>query len=109
MRTLIRWLPLLAALVAYDVYLLVARLAEVQGNVEAQFIIVTPSVIASHLLARHRQDRQHDERMAAHAELVGRQEAHASELAGMAAKVGELHDFHIGFKLPDRELRPPQP
>jgi phosphatidylserine/phosphatidylglycerophosphate/cardiolipin synthase-like enzyme len=100
-RTLLRWLPLLVALLAYDVYLLVARLAEVQGNVEAQFIIVTPGLIASHLLARHRQDRQHDERMDAHAELVGRQEAHSAELAAhrqemaaVAEKVGELHDFH---------------
>lgn len=110
-RTLLRWLPPLVALLAYDVYLLVARLTEVQGNVEAQFIIITPGLIASHLLARHRQDRQHDERMDAHAELVGRQEAHSAELAAhrqemaaVAEKVGELHDFHLHMKLPDREL-----
>lgn len=104
--TILRWLPLLLALVAYDVYLLVARLPEVQGNVEAQFIIVTPSVIASHLLNRRRQDRQHDERMAAHAELVGRHEAHSEQLATVAAQVHELHQFHIEAKLPPRILEP---
>jgi hypothetical protein len=107
-RTLLRWLPVLALLLAYDVYLLVARLAEVQGNVEAQFIIITPGLIASHLLTRHRQDRQHDERMAAHRELVGRQEAHASELAAhreemaaVVAQVGEIHALHLHGAWPE--------
>ena len=107
MRSLfLRWLPVLLGLVAYDVYLLGYRLAEVQGNVEAQFIIITPGLLASHLAHRRRQDRQH-------AEQVGRQEAHAAELAAhrqemkaVVEKVGELHDLSIEGRLPERILKP---
>jgi hypothetical protein len=104
-----RWIVPAITLLAMDLYFLIWRTAEVQGNVEAQFIIVTPAFVVSHVLHR-REAAKH------HAEQVGRAEAHAAELAAhrqefavVADKVRELHDFHIGFKLPDRELRPPQP
>lgn len=68
MRSRFGWVLLTAALVALDVYFLGWRLAEVQGNVEAQFIIVTPAFVISHVLHRRRAERHHQERMAAHAE-----------------------------------------
>jgi hypothetical protein len=103
-RLFLRWLPVLVALVAYDVYLLGYRLAEVQGNVEAQFIIITPSVLVSHLVNRHRQDRQHDERMAAHDANATQLAAHREEMAAVVEKVGELHDWHLKGKLPPDTL-----
>lgn len=71
------WVLVAFVLLAYDVYLLVFRLPDVQGNVEAQFIIVTPAVIGSHLLHKRRADRQHAERMA--------------DQAALHAKVDRLH------------------
>jgi hypothetical protein len=98
-----RWAVLAALLVGLDVYFLGWRLAEVQGNVEAQFIIVTPAFLISHLAHKRRQDRQHAERMQAddarHLETRRRLEA-------MDRRVTELHDFHVRGKLPERELRP---
>lgn len=80
------WLLAVLLLVGYDVYLLACRLGEVQGNVEAQFIIVTPAFVVSHLLHRRRADRQHAERMADQAELH--------------AKVDALHE-HLGVSQSD--------
>jgi hypothetical protein len=79
------WLLAGLLLVAYDVYLFGWRLAEVQGNVEAQFIIVTPAFVVSHLLHKRRADRQHAERMAAHERTE--------------AKLDQLHQ-HLGITLP---------
>ena len=102
----LRWVLAVVGLLAYDVYLLAFQLADIKGNVEAQFVIITPAFVVSHLLHRRRSDRQH-------AEQVGRQEAHAAELAAhrqeMAAvieKVGELHDLSIEGRLPERILKP---
>lgn len=77
------WLLLALLLVAMDVYFLVWRRAEVQGNVEAQFIIVTPAFIVSHLLSKRRADQQHAERMA--------------DQAALHAKVDRLH-AHLGIE-----------
>lgn len=66
MRSRLLWAAAAALLVALDVYLLGWRLSDVLGNVEAQFIIVTPAFIVSHLLHKRRADRQHAERMAVH-------------------------------------------
>ncbi|MFC1418599.1 hypothetical protein [Streptacidiphilus cavernicola] len=108
MRAALRWLPALVALAAYDVYLLLCRLAEVQGNVEAQFIIITPGLIASHLLHRHRSDRQYAEqvgRSAALAAQVGVQQqelaAHRADMAAVAEQVGEIHALHLHGRWPE--------
>jgi hypothetical protein len=99
-------LPAAAVLAAYDVYLLGWRLAEVQGNLEAQMVIITPAFVVSHLL-RARQSRvQHREAMAAHEDHAEQLAAHRAETAALAEKVGELHDFHLHMKLPDREVGP---
>jgi len=94
-----RWIAVVAALLALDLYLLVWRTSEVLGNCEAQVIIVTPAFVISHVL--HRRDAARH-----HAEQVGRAEAHAAELATVAAKVGELHDLSIEGHLPARILKP---
>jgi hypothetical protein len=118
-RGLARRLPAAAVLAAagvlaaYDVYLLGWRLAEVQGNLEAQMVIITPAFVVSHLL-RARQSRvQHREVMEQHRKAMAAQEDHAEQLAAhrdetavLAEKVGELHDFHLHMKLPDREVGP---
>lgn len=96
-----RWILPAVALLALDVYFLVWRTAEVQGNVEAQVIIVTPAFVISHLVHRRRADRHH-------AEQVGRQEAQAAELAAhrqemaaVVAQVGEIHALHLHGAWPE--------
>lgn len=91
-------------LLVLDSYLCTFHWSDMVGNIEAQFVIVTPAFVGQHVALRRRADRQH-------AEQVGRQEAQASELAAhraematVASKVGELHDFHLHMKLPDREV-----
>lgn len=79
------WRLLALLLVAMDVYFLVWRRGEVLGNVEAQFIIVTPGFVVSHLLHKRRADRQHAERMA--------------DQAALHAKVDRLHE-HLGVEPP---------
>lgn len=106
MRTFLRWLPLVLLLAGYDAYLLLYRLPEVQGNVEAQFIIITPGFILSHLLHRRHADAQHQERMAAHRATDVQLAAHRVEMTAVITKVGELHQFHIRGILPDGEIRP---
>lgn len=56
-----RWILLAALLLALDVYLLGWRWADVAGNVEAQFIIITPAFIAQHIALRRHVDRRHAE------------------------------------------------
>jgi hypothetical protein len=104
-----RWIAAVAALLALDLYLLVWRTAEVMGNCEAQVIIVTPAFVISHLLHRRDANRHHDEQVRRAEAQAAELAAHRREMAAVAEKVRELHDFHIGFKLPDRELRPPTP
>jgi membrane protein implicated in regulation of membrane protease activity len=48
-------------LMALDVYLVGWRWSDVGGNVEAQFIIVTPQFIALHLLSKRRAERHQAE------------------------------------------------
>lgn len=57
----VRWLSLLLLLGALDVYLLGWHWSDVGGNLEAQVIIVTPTVITQHLLMRQHVDRRHIE------------------------------------------------
>ena len=83
MKRALFWLLVALVLVGLDVYLLGWRLADVQGNVEAQFIIVTPAFLVSHVLHRRRADRQHAERMA--------------DQAKLHAKVDALH-AHLGVE-----------
>jgi hypothetical protein len=101
----LRWVAAVVGLVALDVYFLGWRLNEVLGNVEAQFIIVTPAFVVSHLLHKRRSDRQH-------ADQVGRQEAHAVELAAhrrdmatVAEKVAEIHALHLHGTWPEDRHR----
>lgn len=101
-----RWLAAIAALAAFDVWCFLAHWSAVAGNVAASIIWATPALAVHHVAIRRRQDAQHVERMAAHAELVGRQEAHAQALATVTAQVGELHEFHIEGRLPERITKP---
>lgn len=97
------WVVLAVLLVALDVYLVGWRWSDVAGNIEAQFVIVTPAFVAHHVLMRRHADRLHAQRL---------EEDHARHLeqrhllAAVREQVGELHDFHVRGKLPDRELRP---
>lgn len=59
-----RWLLLGLLLVALDVYLLGWRWSDVAGNVEAQFIIITPAFLIQHLALKRRADRHHAETQA---------------------------------------------
>lgn len=93
-----RWAALTAALVGLDVYFLGWRLAEVQGNVEAQFIIVTPAFIVQHLLMRRRVDRQH-------AETARRLDELHDKHDETAAKVHQLHALHIHGEWPEDRHR----
>jgi 4-amino-4-deoxy-L-arabinose transferase-like glycosyltransferase len=100
------WLLVVAALVVFDLYLLIYRLSDVQGNVEAQFIIVAPA-----FLAKHWADVRH--RNAQHAEVMARQDAHDAELAAhraelatVARHVADLHELHVEGRLPKRMVRP---
>jgi hypothetical protein len=95
-----------AGLLGLDAYLCAYHWADMVGNIEAQFVIVTPAFMGQHVALRRHADRQH-------AEQVGRQEAHAVELAAhreemkaVAEKVGELHDLSIEGRLPARILKP---
>jgi hypothetical protein len=81
----LRWLLVALLLVALDVYFIVWRREEVQGNVEAQFIIVTPAFIVSHVLQKRRADRQHTETQA-------RLDEQSELLAEAHRKVSELHE-----------------
>jgi hypothetical protein len=60
-----RWIAAVTALVALDVWLLLFQWGNVLGNCEAQFLIVTPQVLASHLLHQRAADRRHAELLAA--------------------------------------------
>lgn len=61
-----RWAALIAALVMLDFLLLLFQWGNVLGNCEAQFLIVTPQVLASHLLHQRAADRRHAELLTAH-------------------------------------------
>ncbi len=88
-------------LVAYDFYLLRYRLSDVQGNVEAQFIIITPMFLLKHWsdVRRARRDR---------AEVHARLDAQDEAMAETHRKVGELHALHVGGQAPrsPRRYRP---
>lgn len=88
MRRLGVWLAVAVLLVAYDVYLFGWRLDEVQGNVEAQFIIVTPMFLLKHWsdVRRARRDR---------AEVRARLDAQDEAMAETHRKVHELHALHV--------------
>lgn len=80
----LRWILAALLLVALDVYLVAWRWSDVAGNVEAQFIIVTPAFLAHHLAVRRRQDQLH-------AETQARLDAQDKALAANHAKVAEIH------------------
>lgn len=100
-----RWAVPVVLLLALDVYLCLFRMSDMLGNLEAQMVIVTPAFVISDLLHRRRDDRRH-------AELVGRAEAYAAELAAhrrdMAAvvrQVGEIHALHLHGTWPEDRHR----
>lgn len=92
-----RWVAAVLLLGCFDAYCFVFQWSAVAGNTAAAVIWATPAFAAHHLLVRRRQDRHN-------AEQRGRAEAQAAQLAVVSEKVGELHDFHLHMKLPDREL-----
>ncbi len=56
-----RWFLLAALLLALDVYLLAWRWADVAGNIEAQFVIITPAFLLKHLADRRNRRRHQAE------------------------------------------------
>lgn len=87
-----RWIAAGLVLLALDVYLLVWRWADVAGNVEAQFIIVTPAFLIQHLALRRHVDRRHAET----------EQRLGKTVAETHAQVAELHALHVEGQLPDR-------
>ena len=59
-----RWITAALLLLVLDVYLIGWRWNDVAGNVEAQFVIVTPAFLAHHIATKRRADRQHAETQA---------------------------------------------
>lgn len=80
----LRWITPAVLLVALDAYLLLYRWNDVAGNVEAQFIIITPAFLLQHLALRRHVDKRH-------AEVHQRLDAQDEALAAAHAKVAELH------------------
>ena len=78
------WIAAAVLLVALDAYLLGWHWQDVAGNVEAQFIIITPAFLLQHLALRRHVDRRH-------AETTQRLDAQDQALAANHAKVAELH------------------
>ncbi|MFB8182647.1 hypothetical protein ACFC8N_42990 [Streptomyces sp. NPDC055966] len=87
-----RWIAVALALVALDVYLLLEHWNDVAGNVEAQFIIVTPAFLIQHLALRRHVDRRHAET----------EQRLGKKVAETHAQVAELHALHVEGQLPDR-------
>lgn len=98
----LRWGVLMVALLALDAWLCRYRWLDMQGNIEAQFVIITPAFVLKHLADRHDRRQLHDQRMEAddrrHQErLDADQELHR--------KVRELHDWHLRGILPPDTLK----
>lgn len=80
----LRWITAALLLLALDAYLLAFHWQDVAGNVEAQFIIITPAFLIQHLALRRHVDRRH-------AETEQRLTAQDEALAANHVKVTELH------------------
>jgi membrane protein implicated in regulation of membrane protease activity len=80
----LRWIVAALLLVALDAYLLLYRWSDVGGNIEAQFVIITPAFLLQHLALRRHVDRRH-------AETAQRLDAQDEALAANRAKVADLH------------------
>jgi membrane protein implicated in regulation of membrane protease activity len=90
---------LAALLVGFDVWLCAYHWADMVGNLEAQFVIITPAFVVQHVLFKRHVDARHDE-------TTERLDAQDETLAEQRQQVGELHRFHVRGELPERELRP---
>lgn len=66
-----RWIVAAVALLALDAYLLIWQWKAVGGNVEAQFILITPAFIAQHFALRRHVDRRHAQTHARLNEVLG--------------------------------------
>lgn len=93
-----RWITAALVLLVLDAYLLLFRWTDVAGNIEAQFVIVTPAFIAHHVLTR-----RHLERL--HAETRDRLDAQDDALATAHKQVGELHALHLHGEWPEDRHR----
>lgn len=80
----LRWITLAVLLVALDAYLLLYRWGDVAGNIEAQFVIITPAFLLQHLALRRHVDRRH-------AEVHQRLDAQDQALAAAHQQVADLH------------------
>lgn len=56
-----RWIAAALLLVALDVYLIGWRWNDVAGNVEAQFVIITPAFLLQHFALKQHVDKRHAE------------------------------------------------
>jgi membrane protein implicated in regulation of membrane protease activity len=81
----LRWIAAALLLVALDAYLLLYRWNDVAGNIEAQFVIITPAFLLQHLALKRHVDRRHTE-------TAQRLDAQDEALAAAHAKVTALHD-----------------
>lgn len=95
----LRWIVPGAALLALDVYLCAFRWSDMVGNIEAQFLIVTPAFGAHHFAVRRQSKAQHRE-------LTERLDAQDAAIGTTVGKVGELHDWHLRGILPPDVLKP---
>ena len=93
-----RWIVAASLLAALDAYLLLFRWADVAGNVEAQFILVTPAFVAHHVLTRRYLDHMH-------AETQQRLDAQDAAMKAAHKQVGELHALHIHGEWPEDRHR----
>lgn len=84
-------------LLAVDAALLLFQYAEVIGNIEAEVILGTWQSVGVAAWLKARMDRHH----AALHERLNQQDA---ALAETHHRVRELHDLHLGLKLPPSQL-----
>jgi hypothetical protein len=94
-----RWIAVVVLAVSLSVWLLIYDWSAIWPNLAASIIWGTPALTAHHVAIRRRQDRHHREQ-------VGRDEAHAHQLAAVSTQVGQLHDWHLRGILPPDVLKP---
>ena len=86
------WIAAGLALLVLDVYLLLWRWNDVAGNIEAQFVIVTPAFLIQHFALKRHVDRRHAET----------EQRLGKTVAETHAQVAELHALHVEGRIPDR-------
>lgn len=106
------WAAAALLLAGFDAWCFAEHWSAVAGNTAASVIWTTPALVAHHVLTRRRSDRQAAEqvgRQAALAVQLGSQQqeltAHRTEMAAVAAQVGEIHALHLHGTWPEDRHR----